>query len=227
MIEISIVKISGNCEVYTNEYGESCAKSAGHPAPYLDNENCQFQMTGNIEGDIDVHAFWLESGHDFLNFENGLYSGDGHDALTDNFLGDRKAYPGEIFSFTSDGSDSEMGFDFCVNLGVKYVNTYTKYENHVCVEDSGLYQLGYKTSFDPLSCQDWCDKYSSCIAIDFKKSTNGCYYSSMCQYKPENFNIDLDIYEREKVRIESSCDDGYMNGLETGVDCGGSCPNQC
>ena len=27
--------------------------------------------------------------------------------------------------------------------------------------------------------------------------------------------------------VESTCDDGYQNGNETGVDCGGSCPNIC
>jgi hypothetical protein len=31
----------------------------------------------------------------------------------------------------------------------------------------------------------------------------------------------------QKQGVEPTCDDGILNGDETGVDCGGSCPNEC
>ena len=80
-------------------------------------------------------------------------------------------------------------------------------------------------NLNPVSCRQHCDSQPLCVAYEVGEAPNCCRLYGECEALGggELFADAGILYEKQPP----TCEDHLMNGDESDVDCGGSCPAKC
>ena len=130
-----------------------------------------------------------------------------------------------------------LGIACYISYRNSYIVGYTMHDGQCLDKNDDYRSLGYQYGITFSECLSLCDMKPSCGAVSWLGYQQTMNQPSQCYFitekksmNEEDWALSFRCYIKQKqsnLSHASSCSDKEMNGDEAGIDCGGSCPNQC